>query len=276
MRNLNDQWWKIVLMIVVALGMDIGLHFAWAPTPEYQVPVSYFVEHGWFIPVVTLLLLITYFALALIFGSLQARLPGTKLVKGVLFGVAFGGLMVVSAPAMGLLFGSSIIAELRIGLVDGMVIFLLGVLWGRFTAVDGLPHQGPVFAPLAVSVVVVGTVYFLLHWSIYLVLPSLFPAYLTRPVETLVWTFLVGSWVGVMNWIFRNAFANGSFLRQAAGFAGLAFGIFSLINTLFAPVFVAAPTGLLLLNSCAGILCVGAGVWLERMVQHWLLETLRR
>jgi hypothetical protein len=176
--------------------------------------------------------------------------------------------MFISSPAMSLLFGSSLNAELRIGLVDGSAICLLGVLLGRFTATNGSPRQRQMFAPVAISMAVVGLVYFLLHFLIYLALPSLFPANLTQPTETLLWILGVGLWIGLMNWLLQDAFATGTFVRQAIGFAGVAFGIFSLLNTLFAPVFVAAPTGILLLNTGMGILCVVVGVWTERVVRQ--------
>jgi len=259
---------KIWVPILSTLAVDIGLHFLWAPAPKYTVPVSDFVKNGWFLPIVIVLLLITYTALALVFQLIQARLPGTKFNKGLRFGVVFGGLMLISSPAMNLLFGSPLNAELRIGFVDGSAICLLGVLLGWFTATDGNPRQGPVFVPAAISMVVVGLVFVLLHFLIYLALPSLFPAYLTQPTETLLWVFGVGLWIGLMNWLLQGAFATGSFVRQAIGFAGVVFGVFSLLNTLFAPVFVAAPTGILLLNTGAGIFCVGVGIWAERVVRQ--------
>jgi len=208
--------------------------------------------------------------LALIFQFSQAMMPGTKLMKGLKYGIAFGGLMLVGSPAMSLLFGSSLNAELRIGFVDGSAICLLSVLLGQFTATNGTPRQRPVFASLVISTVVVGFVYFLLHVLTYLALPSLFPAYLTQQTETLLWTLGVGLWIGLMNWLFQETFATGSVVRQAAAFAGLAFGVFSVLNTLFAPVFVAAPTGVLLLNTVVGILFVGVGVWTERVARQRL------
>lgn len=259
---------KIWVPVLSALAVDIGLHFMWAPAPKYAVPVSDFVENGWFLPVVIVLLLITYIALALIFQSIQERLPGTKLAKGLTFGIAFGGLMFISSPAMSLLFGSPLNAELRIGLVDGCAVCLLGLLLGQFTATDGGFRQKPMFAHAAISILVVGFVYFLLHFLIYLALPSLFPPILTQPTETLLWIFGVGMWIGLMNWLFQDAFSTGSFVRQTIGFTCVVFGIFSLLNTLFAPIFVVAPIAILLLNTVVGILCVGAGVWVERVVRR--------
>jgi hypothetical protein len=270
MRTLRVKWWKIAVSVMVSLAVDIGSHFLWAPTPKYNYPVSDIVKNGWFLPTVMMLLLITYIALALIFQLLQERLSGTKLAKGLTFGIAFGGLMFVSSPAMSLLFGSPLNAELRIGLVDGCAICLLGVLLGQFTATDGSLRKRPVFTLAAISVVVVGLMYFLLHFLVYLALPSLFPANLTQPTGTWLWILGTGLWIGLMNWLFQDAFATGSFVRQATGFASVAFGVFSLLNTLFAPVFVATPIDILLLNTVLGILCVGVGVWTERVVRQQL------
>jgi hypothetical protein len=274
--TLHAIYWKTAIIVVASLVIDIGLHFLWAPTPTYAYPLSYFVISGWFLPIVIALLLTTYIALALIFQFIQAKLPGTKFVKGLTFGIAFGGLMLISSPAMSLLFGSSMIAELRIGLVDGCVICLLGVLLGWFTATNGSPRQRPMFAPVVISMAVVGLVYFLLHFLIYLALPSLFPAYITQPTETMLWILMVGLWIGLMNWLLQDAFSTGSFVRQAIGFTGIAFGIFSLLNTLFAPIFVAAPTAILLLNTGAGILFVGVGVWTERVARQQLSHVGKR
>lgn len=258
---------RYFFIILICLAVDIGLHFLWAPTPEYRYPVSSFVEKGWFLPVVIFLLLLTYITLAVIFHLIQSRLPGTRLVKGLTYGVAFGGLMLVSSPAMSLLFGSQFAAELRIGLVDGVVIFLLGVSLGQFTATTSSPRLRPLFVPAVVSTLVVGLVYFLFHLLIYLIWPSLFPAYLTLPVQTLLWTLGIGLWIGFMNWLLQDAFATGGPMRQAAGFAA-AVGVFSLLNTLFAPVFVDAPTGILLLNTIVGIFFVGFGGWIERVARQ--------
>jgi hypothetical protein len=276
MWALDGKWWKIALSIVVSLAVDIGLHFLWAPSPAYKAPVSDFVMNGWFLPVVMFLLLVTYLALALIFLLIQSKLPGKKLSKGLRYGIAFGGLMFVSSPAMSLLFGSPLEAELRIGFVDGLAICLLGFLFGKLLATDGIPHQGPVFAPLAISVLVVGSTYFILHFVAYLFMPSLSPAYLTQPAGTMAWILGVGLWIGLMNWLFHDAFATGSFVRQAIGFAGITFGLYSVINMFFAPVFVATPIGGLLLDTALGIFCVWVGVWLERVVQQQLISVNRK
>jgi hypothetical protein len=261
---------KIWIPILSALIVDIGLHFMWAPAPKYAVPVSGFVENGWFLPVVIVLLLITYIALALIFQLIQARQSGTKLAKGLRFGIAFGGLMFISSPAMSLLFGSPLNAELRIGLVDGCAICLLGLLLGQFTAADGNSNQKAMFPHAVISILIVGFVYFLLHFLIYLALPSLLPSILTHPTETLLWILGVGMWIGLMNWLFQDSFSTGSFVRQAIGFACVPFGIFSLLNTFFAPVFVNAPIAILLLNMIVGIFCVSMGVWADRVVRYQL------
>jgi hypothetical protein len=255
-----------VLILTATLVLDIGLHIAFAPAPEYRFPLSRIVTSGLFFPIVIALLLAMYLVLALLFQSIQSRLPGTRFSKGLGFGLAFGGLMLVGSPAMIFLFGSPLIAELRIGLVDGVAICVLGILLGVLTATDGGPRRKSSLAAAFTSVAILSLVFFSLHFLVHLAMPSLFPAHFARPATILPWTLAEGLWIALMNRQLKDAFGRGPSLRQACAFAGSAFGLFSLVNTLFAPVFVTAPTGTLLLNTLVGIICVGAATLAERVV----------
>ena len=90
---MKKRIWNITWIVMFALVVDIFLHMFLAPSPQYSYPVSFFVETGWFLPAVVVMLLIIYLALAIVFQVVQARLPGTKRTKGIVFGTAFGGLM---------------------------------------------------------------------------------------------------------------------------------------------------------------------------------------
>jgi hypothetical protein len=248
----------------------MAAHVLWARTPAYTAPVSAVVARGWFFPVVIAMLLATYVALAVVFQLIQERLPGTRVVKGGTFGIAFGGLMLLGAPAMSLLYGSALSGELRIGLVDGCAICLLGLLLGLFTGTDGSPRDHPWFASAFLSVVVVGSAYFVLSVLTYLLLPFTFTAFETLPVQTLLWTLAVGLWIGLMNWLLKDAFLVGTRVRQAVTFAGLGYGVYATLNALFAPVFVATPIASVLLGAFAGIAFVAAGTWAERMISPLL------
>jgi hypothetical protein len=261
---------RIGICLVAPLILDICMHMVWAPTPKYQVPVSQIAKAGWFLPAVMTLLLGMYLVLALVFQSIQSRLPGTKLRKGLGFGLAFGGLMFISSPAMSFLYGSPLNAELRIGFVDGCAICFLGVLLGLLIATDGSPRRKLSLLSAIVSIACMGLGFFALHFLINLALPSLFPTPFAERTQLQLWILAQGIWLGLMNWIFKDAFAFGSFIRQSFGFACLAFGIFSVVNTLFVPFFVSAPIALLLINTCVGILVVGASALAERVGTSFL------
>jgi hypothetical protein len=272
-----SKWIKVAGIVLATLVVDIGMHMGLAPAPKYTSPESAFVANGSFLPVAAGLLVVTYVLLAAVFTAIQSRLGGSRVRKGLVFGLAFGGLMLVGAPAMSLMFGSPLTAELKVGAVDSLAITLLGVLLGRFTATDGTAGESsPAWlVRLAASGFVVGAIYAAIHLAAYSVAPSLFPSDRARGTETVAWIAVVGVWVGVMNGLLGDAFATGSKVRQAAGFALVGFGAFSVVNVLFAPVFVQAPTGTLLLNACLGIAAAGVGVWAQRVVAPVLQSSVR-
>ncbi|HEX7591631.1 MAG TPA: hypothetical protein VF375_06735 [Candidatus Limnocylindrales bacterium] len=269
-----SKWIKVAGIVLATLVVDIGMHMGLAPAPKYTSPESAFVANGSFLPVAAGLLVVTYVVLAAVFTVIQSRLPGSRVRKGLVFGLAFGGLMLVGAPAMSLMFGSPLTAELKVGAVDGLAITLLGVLLGRFTATDGTAGELGL-GRLATSGLVVGLVYVAIHLAAYAVVPSLFPSDPGRAAETATWIAVVGVWVGVMNHLLGDAFARGTKVRQAIAFALVGFGAFSIVNVLFAPVFVQAPIGTLLLNACLGIAAAGVGAWAQRVVAPVLQSSAR-
>jgi hypothetical protein len=269
-----SKWIKVAGIVVATLVVDIGMHVGLAPAPKYTSPESAFVANGSFLPVAAGLLAVTYVLLTVVFTAIQSGLRGSRVRKGLVFGLAFGGLMLVGAPAMSLMFGSPLTAELKVGAADGLAITLLGVLLGRFTATYGMAGELGL-GRLAASGLVVGVVYAAIHLVVYSVAPSLFPSDPARGTETVAWIAVVGVWVGVMNGLLGDAFATGSKVRQAAGFALVGFGAFSIVNVLFAPVFVQAPTGTLLLNACLGIAAAGVGAWAQRVVAMVLQSSAR-
>jgi hypothetical protein len=269
---MKKRIWNITWIVLFVLTVDILLHRFLAPSPQYSYPVSIFVETGWFLPAVVVMLLIIYLALAIVFQALQARLPGTKRTKGIVFGIAFGGLMLVSSPAMTLLFGSPLLDELRIGLVDGLAIFLLGLLLGQFTATDGSPAVRQTIGRAASSIGAVGFSYFALQCLICLPLPFVFPSFQAQTAETLLWTLGVGLWIGLMDWLLQDAYRSDSFIYQAAWFTGIVYGIFSIGNVLVAPIFVAVPLSDLLPGTGAGLLGVFVGILVSRFVLQRLSE----
>jgi hypothetical protein len=272
-----SKWIKVAGIVLATLVVDIGMHMGLAPAPKYTSPESAFVANGSFLPVAAGLLVVTYVVLAAVFTVIQSRLPGSRVRKGLVFGLAFGGLMLVGAPAMSLMFGSPLTAELKVGAVDGLAITLLGVLLGRFTATDGTAGEpSPAWlVRLATSGLVVGLVYAAIHLAVYSAAPLLFPSDPARGTETVVWIAAVGVWVGVMNHLLGDAFARGSKVRQAIAFALVGFGAFSIVNVLFAPVFVQASIGTLLLNACLGIAAAGVGAWAQRVVAPVLQSSAR-
>ena len=81
--------WKILFSVLVAVLVDLILHMLFARRVEYDFAPSFIVEKGFFLPAVSIALLIWFGALAVIFGVIQKNMPGSKVAKGWRYGIAF-------------------------------------------------------------------------------------------------------------------------------------------------------------------------------------------
>jgi hypothetical protein len=81
---------KIIAISIISAILDVILHAILAPTYNYDYPPSYFVQSGLLKPAAAISLLIIFFLLSVVFVYIQENLPGSKLSKGIRFGVSFG------------------------------------------------------------------------------------------------------------------------------------------------------------------------------------------
>ena len=90
MLVLKKHWWKILLAVFVSVLVDVILHRLLAPRIEYNYSPSVLIEKGFFLPAVSIALIIWFGTLSIIFVLIQGNLSGTKMMKGLRFGIAFG------------------------------------------------------------------------------------------------------------------------------------------------------------------------------------------
>jgi len=125
-----------LLAVFVSVLIDVILHRLFAPRIEYNYSPSVLIEKGFFLPAVSIALIIWFGALAIIFVLIQGNLSGTKMMKGLRFGIAFGVLCFLAIFEMCLVFDSSLVDELGTSTTDGVSILLLGLLLGSLAGTD--------------------------------------------------------------------------------------------------------------------------------------------
>ncbi len=243
-------------IIVLAVCWDISAHLI-APAISYENPSPIFADRALFVVVITLSLLITFAALAIVFVRIQDTMTGSPTQKGLKFGIAFGGLWLLGIIEMSLVFDSSLVVELCSGIADASAIVLLGVLLGRSFATAS-PARAAKSHRLQM---IVSASPFLFSW-----LAVRYLGYLglglesgcrSEPLATLIWTGVTGAWIGVMYLLLRPS---PSSRWSPFTFPLVVFGIDWALFTFFVLIFVAGPTlAGLVARIVADLIAVGIG-----------------
>jgi hypothetical protein len=269
MERMRKNWWKAVLMILGCLVLDIAGHRL-GPRLVYENPSLVFENQTLFIPLIAGLFVVTFGALGAVFVWLQSYLPGSRLAKGLRYGLAFGGLWFVAMPVMTLLFDSPLAQELYTGMVDGGTVVLMSLLLGLSMGVDSKAGLRPRRDLAAIPAV---AAFFFVGQHLTYLLPGVPPLYATRPWATLLCTAALSIWVGFVYWFLGPGLGGRNPWQKALYFGGLVFGVDWLLYSLFALLFVETSWVLILAAAGLNIISVVLGVWVyEKLAGNRLLR----
>jgi hypothetical protein len=198
-------------------------------------PPSIIVKSG-LIPVVfTIYGIFVYGSLAVIFSLIQNELPGKKIIKGLIFGLAFGLMWAIYLFEPSVSTPSSLFSLFEYPVADGITLVILGIIAGRFIGVNSdvpfkfvLPTR--VFAMIIFPLLLLAARY----WAYKVI--NLDSAYATKPQGTLIWVAIIGLWIGIMYLVFRPCIASKSLIAKAVLFGFCIFGIDLLLFNSFIPL----------------------------------------
>jgi hypothetical protein len=97
---------------------------------------SIIITSGYFPPVAFLGLALAFGIMGVTFFVIQNTLRGPKQTKGILFGVALGGMYLVGMMEAYVVYPVSQFGEVYTGMVDGIGILFMSFLLGKYMAVD--------------------------------------------------------------------------------------------------------------------------------------------
>lgn len=222
---------------------------------------SIIITSGYFPPVAFASLATAFCIMGLMFLAIQNKLNGTKQIKGVLFGIAFGGMYLVGMIEAYVVYPVPLFGEFYTGMVDGSGILLMSLLLGKYMAND-MSAEEKIARPALPAVLIILVTYVLIRYFSYSVL-HIESSYSTRPLATFIWTAGMGSWGGIMYILLgRNIWRRSPF-KQASIFGGLVFGINWLIFNMFALLFIRVPVLDLLYRSLFDSLAIIIGVYIS-------------
>jgi len=224
----------IITLIVVIFRMVLQ---AFIPSSEVSaLPPSIFVKAGLLPLVFTLFGMITYGALAVVFFLIQDNLPGTRVQKGVVFGIAFSLLWFVFLfEPVPYVFDQSLMEFLSYPFVDGAVLLMLGLLLGRFIGTDNLVVK-KVRLSYKVVIVTVVTLFFSIPRYINYCFFNEYSSFDTKPLITMGWTVAGGISIGIVYLLLRPGITVKSKLLKSLYFGIVVIGIDLILFNCFIPL----------------------------------------
>jgi hypothetical protein len=142
MEGMNKRRWLTLFFVVLATTMFRLMAQGFMPAGNYNLFPQSAIARAGLIPVAfTLFGLLTYGLLAIVFVLVQGRLPGTRIMKGLMFGLLFGGMWIgYLLEPLPHSEGLSPIDILAYPIADSITLVLEGLLMGRFIAIPGGPE----------------------------------------------------------------------------------------------------------------------------------------
>jgi hypothetical protein len=228
---------RLFLIAVAATIFRVIIQLLMPPTNDGGAPwpPSIIVKLG-LIPVVfTIYGIFVYGSLAVIFSLIQNELPGKKIIKGLIFGLAFGLMWAIYLFEPSVSAPSTLISLLEYPIADGITLLILGIIVGRFIGVNSDVPFIFILPSRAFAFIVFPLLLLPARYLAYTVI-NLDSAYATKPQGTLIWVAIVGLWIGIMYLVFRPCIASKSLIAKAVLFGFCIFGIDLLLFNSFIPL----------------------------------------
>jgi hypothetical protein len=180
--------------------------------------------------------LLAFSASALVFYRYQPRIRGTGFWKGLRYGTAVAFLWLVGMLEGVSLFGNPLANEFLIGLSDALPMMIMSILLGLFVfrsnnSAAGYPSHVRL-VPTLVTIILV----FLAGRYLGYISGIVNSGHSDYPVQTFVWTLLMGLSVGVAFLLLWDAALDASTIRTATRFGVWIFGVNWVVFMVFIPL----------------------------------------
>jgi hypothetical protein len=236
----------IVLMSVGSTVLSVLLHnlatyISQEDLFKTGLPASEIQQAGLFIPMIIVLLMVTFITLGLIFAWFQERLPGSGIQKGLAFFMPIGLLWVIGFQENQIMVSSTWFPQLLHGFSDCIPLTLMGWLMGKYIAQNNqqecVPFK-PVPALLVITCVITAGRYIAYHIFHIQDFYSVSNAYLSQPLFTFFWTVSLGAGAGLFYVLIGQKLSARSSIERSLIFGGVMFGMQGLLFYTFLPLFV--------------------------------------
>jgi hypothetical protein len=233
MTALRKNWWKILLMILFATFMDILAHIT-DGTKLPSLPLSS-VSHALGEKGAVIMYFIIWLSiLGLVCVYTEKWLSGSKWIKGIKYGIAYGLMMFFAACETNTIFGSSVIADFRIAAADSMAFTVFGILAGRFLGTDSSNTRQAWNKMNLLPILTIPLFYIIGRAFAYSIL-QIESVYKERILITFLWVLFMGISIAIM-YVLIGRNENYSPVKKAMVYGLCIFGPIALFGNLFYPI----------------------------------------
>ena len=181
--------------------------------------------------------LLAFSGVAFVFLNIRSEIPGEGVKKGLRYGIAIALLWLLAMLEGVSLFGNSIVNEFVVGLSDAIPVFVLSILLSKLQ-IEKAESDRPVTLMLRKNIKTISIfagIFLTGRYVAYLsgVIQS---GYHTRPLQTLIWTLLMGISIGTAFVLLGNNRNERPLIRRAVKFGFLIFGLNWAVFLVFMPL----------------------------------------
>lgn len=234
--NQKIKYVSIVSFCIILAMIFHAMTSNYSTTPEVA-NWSFFVK----VMGLPLTLIIWYFiafgSIAFIFYIFESKLPGIKSRKGLRYGIAIGILWLWGMLEGVSVSGNPFMNEFITGISDALPIVLMGLLLGIFTTKRNVienKRKSLSLKNILLSVFIFSTIFLVGRYFFYYtnIMKSGFRLY---PYFTFIWTFLMGTCIGVTYLLLGQATKSSFPMISAIKFGVFIFGVNWMVFVIFIP-----------------------------------------
>ncbi len=230
---------KVVVIVLACVLLDIVMHIvttSYSTTPE-NAKFSFVASILGTEITAFLWALLAFSGVAFVFLKIRNEIPGEGMMKGLRYGAAIALIWQFAMLEGVSLFGNPIINEFVVGLSDAIPVFVLSILLSKLRtkkAEGGLPATLPLGQK--VKAITAFTGIFLTGRYIAYLSGVIQSGNQTRPLQTFIWTLLMGISIGAAFVLIGGNRNEQSLKLRAVKFGFLTFGLNWAVFVVFMPM----------------------------------------
>ena len=230
---------KVVAIVIVCVVLDLVLHVvtsSYSTIPE-KPNFSFVASFLGTEITASLWALFAFSGVAFVYWRIRNEIPGEGVKKGLHYGTAIALLWIFAMLEGVSLFGNPLINEFVVGLSDAIPVFVMSVLLSMVQTGKVAVNPSAAFSlrQKIKAVSVFPGIFFAGRYIAYFsgVIQS---GNQTRPLPTLIWTILMGFFIGVAFILLGNSKDGRSLKHRAVKFGLLVFGLNWAVFLMFMPL----------------------------------------